>query len=89
MAKITIEKRMSSLLEVLLDVISNPVFDHHITIKYLYYPCTQCTTPRECSFQHMDQFKTMLDYGSYINITYPLALVGTGQHPGPSVNALH
>ena len=79
-------ERMELLLRILQDVFANPTFEYHITINYVFYACTQCTGG--CSFQHVDRFKTMQDYATYIDATYPLALMGTGQQAGPSsVNA--
>lgn len=87
--RITIDERMELLLLTMQDVISNPNFEHHITLKYLYYPCTQCTLERGCSFQHVDRFTTMLDYAAYINTNYPLDKIGAGQRCAPSQIADH
>ena len=87
--RITIEKQMELLLKTIQAVIAKPNFDDHIIIHYLYYPCTLCTSSRECSFQHVDRFTTILEYAAYIEANYPLRLVGTHQKPGPSASAEH
>ena len=79
-------ERMQQLLKTLKDVLANPCFEHHITIRYMFYACTQCLVG--CSFEHVDRFKTMLDYAAYIDETYPLALMGTGQQAGPLLSVL-
>jgi hypothetical protein len=79
-------ERMELLFETIQGVIATPPVDHHITIQYLFYNCTRCE-PGKCPFSHTDRFKTMVDYATYIDANYPLSLMGTGQHAGPSASA--
>jgi hypothetical protein len=72
------------------EIIANPPTDNHITIQYLFYNCIQCSTSSVCSFVHTDEFKTMVEFGTYIESTYPLAGVGgPNRRPRPSASALH
>jgi len=84
------KERTDLLLHNIQEILANPPADDHITIRYLFYDCDRCATSRTCSFVHTDTFKTMVDFGTYINAAYPLE--GTGgpnRRPGPSASASH
>jgi hypothetical protein len=81
--------RMELLLQRMQNIIANPTFEHHITIEYLFYDCFKCATPTACSYRYVDQFKTMVDYGKYIDSYYPLESVGSNLKSGPSLEAKH
>ena len=88
--RLPLEQRHAVLLHHIQEIIANPPTDNHITIRYLYYNCNQCTHPRTCSFVHTDTFKTMVEFGAYIESTYPLAGVGgPNSRPRPSTTAQH
>jgi len=82
-------ERMELLLKLLQGIFANPTFEHILTVHYMFYSCTRCISSKKCSLQHIDQFKTMVDYANYIEEAYPLRLFGTNQLPGPSPLALH
>jgi hypothetical protein len=85
-----IKERTNLLLHHIQNVLATPPTDNHVTIQYLFYNCNQCTNPRTCSSVHTDTFKTMVDFGTYIEAAYPLE--GTGgpnRKPMPSASAAH
>ena len=86
-----IKERTDLLLHHIQEILANPPTDNHITIRYLFYDCDRCSTSRTCSFVHTDTFRTMVDFGTYIDAAYPLEQTGapTGRRPGPSAGAEH
>ena len=87
--RITITERTDLLLKTLQYAFANPSFDHHIMVQYLWYSCTRCPSAGQCSFQHIEKFETILEYAAFIDATYKLNDMGSGQKPGPSAMALH
>ena len=86
-----LNERTKILLRNIQEIMANPPTENHITIRYLMYDCDRCSTSRTCSFVHTDTFRTMVDFGTYIDAAYPLEQTGapTGRRPGPSAGAEH
>jgi hypothetical protein len=86
-----LKERTDILLRNIQEIMANPPTENHITIRYLMYDCDRCSTSRTCSFVHTDTFRTMVDFGTYIDAAYPLEQTGapTGRRPGPSAGAEH
>jgi hypothetical protein len=81
---------MDLLLKTIQNVLAKPDFDHVMIIQYLFYDCIRCSTGKECSCSHIDKFRTMNDYATYVDAAYPYELIGAkGQNPEPSPMALH
>jgi hypothetical protein len=85
-----IKERTNLLLHNIKSILANPPTEKHITIRYMFYDCNRCTASDKCSFVHIDTFKTMVDFGTYINAAYPLeGTDGPNRHPKPSAEAVH
>jgi hypothetical protein len=85
-----IKERTKLLLHQIQKILANPPTENHITIQYLFYDCNRCTTSRTCSFVQTDTFKTMVDFGTYIDSAYSLEGVGgPNSKPMPSAEAVH
>jgi hypothetical protein len=85
-----ITERTNILLKNIQEIISNPPVENHITIRYLLYGCDQCKLSRFCSYVHTDKFRTMVDFGNYVESEYPLSEMGSEKgKPKPSANAEH
>ena len=81
--KISTHNRMDMLLKIIQTTFENPVFQYHLSIHYVFYSC-QCA--QAClEIEHMDRFTTAMEYAKYIDVNYPLALMGTGQQVGPGL----
>jgi hypothetical protein len=87
--KTGVNERMEYILKLVQKRIADGMPENHINISYLFYRCDRCKSSKECSFLYVDTFKTMVDYGNYIQGTYPLENVGNNPKPGPSANAKH
>ena len=85
-----LSERMELLLKTLQSVFAKPNFDNAIILHFLFFNCTRCKEAEQCSFSHIDTFKTMFDYASYIELAHPYDRVGADdQKLGPSLMAQH
>jgi len=81
--------RMATLLEVLQHVFEHPPCKHQFIIRYMFYNCSMCKNSNQCSYEHVDKFKTMGLFADWIDKTYPLQSIGARKRLGPSANARH